>query len=212
MGSTTTVIEKPSNLFRVLSTAIIINSQAFAKASPTEQTATMTQAVGKTVLFVENFYTLTNPALIRDKLLKGEDVSTELEFNGLELTSEELSMLSRVRPILDKIANIGPSYPWTVEADEATKNDYQFGSQSIKRKSQGYTIGYKVAEKLWNRASRYWSGSQKPQTHYENAGGYHSKPVVYNLDSIQIGCQTIPRSAVEYIARVRGWVPNVYES
>jgi hypothetical protein len=83
------VADKPSNLFRRLTTVLLVNATEFARATTKAQTALIAEA-GLPVEFVTDFFDLGNKRIIRDKLLAGTDVSRELEFNGVMLSPEEI--------------------------------------------------------------------------------------------------------------------------
>jgi hypothetical protein len=200
--------DKPSNLFRRLSTVLLVNSSAFAAASPTMQTGVLTENSGLPVLFVASFSELSNRKLIRDKLLRGDDVSRELEFNGIELSDEERRVLALVTPILEKIGAIGPKYPWLPEKDFSHEILFvkHGGSDRIKR--SGNYIGKSTASRIWNKAAPFWAGmTAKPARHDvpTNGASYNNRDVNYNDDGVVIGCQTVARAEVEFIARHYGW-------
>ena len=195
-----------SSLFKKLSNVFLINSTAFAGVSPTKQTEVLTGSEGLPVLFVPDFANLSNRKNIRDKLLAGVDVSMELEFNGVSLSEEELRCLSLVRPILEKIGGIGPKYPWLPAAEFA---NIKIGANKIER--SGHTIGKATAKKLWERASSYWAGSKKPVSIGVPTDGYsyNNRTAEFYSDRVVIGCQTITRAEVEYIARTCEWDPVI---
>lgn len=195
----------PSNLFRKLSSAFLVNTAEFQKASATDMTATMAQAGTLPVVFVENFMKFRDKKAIIDKLLRGEDVTVELEFNDISLSRDELAAIQTVRPVLDKISGMEDSYPW-VGGNAFTMT---FGKTMVRRND--YSISYTRAKVIWDKASRYWAGlSDRPKTHNTAAGGYNYRDVVYGENEVKIGCQTIPRVDVEAVALQRGWEPNIY--
>lgn len=199
----------PSNLFRKLSSVFLINSSAFAVAGATKQTEILTMNTGLPVLFVPDFVALSNRKQIRDKLLGGEDVSMELEFNGVTLDDEEMRCLKLVRPILEKIGGIGPKYPWLAAEDHSGNIKFQ-GANESRVVRNGHHVGKAVALKVWQRASKFWAGQGKaPASHEERTDGYGyaNKTVSYNQNGVTIGCQTISRSEVEFIARHYDWEP-----
>jgi hypothetical protein len=198
--------DKPSNLFRVLPVAgiFLVNSTEFAKQAATSQTKLLA-STAHAVRFVTNFADLSNRRLIRDALLSGKNVSLELEFNGLELSEDEVAALKAVSPVLKKIDAIGPVYPWLPAQNFP---EIIFNAGGVIR--NGYSITETVAKAIWRRTSRYWGGGNKPGDTYQTSGiGGYSKTIQYRSDSISIGCQTISRAEVEFIARYYGWDPVV---
>jgi hypothetical protein len=202
--------EKPSKLFRRLSAVLLINSSEFATQTPTAQTATLTKAEGLPILFVPNFVALSDKRAIREKLLSGQDVTTELEFNGINLTDDDRVALKAVLPVLEKIGAIGPSYPWAPEAAEALVSNLKLESNKVRR--AGHVLGKMSCNFIWKKASHYWSGGPKPGVHGTRTDGYsyNNRDVTYRPDEVVIGCQTISRAEVEYIARHFGWEPVVF--
>lgn len=193
-----------SKTIRVLSNVALISSASFGKATPAEQTAALTTAAGKPVVFVADFPSLLNKKALVDKLLAGEDVQMLLEFNEIELTPEEFAMVSRISPILEKIRGKVPAYPWL---EEKEFNTFTQTVSSIRR--NGYSVGKKTAKLAWDRASAYWCGvMSKPATRQMSMDGYN-RELVITQEYIKSGCQEVSRQEVEHIARKMGWEPNV---
>jgi hypothetical protein len=199
--------DKPSNLFRKLTAVLLVNSSEFAGKAASTQTATLKEAGGLPIEFVPNFTDLSNRKVIREKLLSGKDISRELEFNNVILTDEEFKAIALVKPVLAKIESIGPSYPW-LAAVEPSGISFDNAKKKIRR--NGHDLAQTTALRIWNKASAYWAGGEKPTSHYTSSNYYsNGREVRYGTDSVSIGCQTIPRAEVEYIARTMGWEPNV---
>ncbi len=193
-----------SNLFRKLSSVLLINSQAFGRASPTEQTEVMANGgAGIAVLFVPTFVQLSNRKAIRDKLLAGKDVSVELEFNGIDLSDEDRRVLALVGPVLEKISDIDSSYPW-LDFDEPPTSSC--GETRVSR--NGYTCSVRVAKTAWEIASAYWAGGDPPGSFSAKISGYN-RMVEFGQDDIVFGCQRVTRGEAEAIARHYGWEPNI---
>lgn len=204
--------DKPSNLFRRLSAVLLINTAEFAKAAPTTQTKTIAAADGLPVEFVADFLDLGNKRIIRDKLLSGKDVSRELEFNGVKLDAEELQALDLIKPVLAKIEAIGPSYPWLPVVDHSATIKFT-GTDKRTINRNGHTLSRSVAEMIWKKASRFWSGGGRPASYdvRTDGYGYANKTASFTATHVSIGCQTIERSEVEFIARHYGFEPVVAE-
>jgi hypothetical protein len=199
-----------SKIFRALSAVFLVNSTEFAKASPTEQTEVLLESSGRTVLFVKNFLELQNKRVLRDKLLAGSDVSTELEFNGITLTDGEMAALRAVKPILAKIDGIEEGYPWLGEA--VSEGRFQFHDRyGVKlHGSSSHWCRVKTAKKMWDAASKYWgTGERTPVSKLPSSfDGYRRTPEIHD-NKIVIGCQSITRAEAEFIAKHYGWEPNV---
>jgi hypothetical protein len=202
-----TKTEKPSNLFRALSSVFLINSASFAKLAASTQTSTLGKAGEKPIKFVTDFVGLSNKKTIREALLDGKDVSMELEFNGVSLDESELATLKAVGPVLKKISGIGPSYPWLPEITDCS---LQFTENSIKK--GGNSLAKSTAKAIWNKASKYWSGGTKPTSHM-HGGDYYRRgnEVRYTPEGVLVGCQRATRGEVEAMARHYGWEPVVAE-
>lgn len=202
-------VEKPSKLFRQLSTIFLVSSVEFARQAAKTQTNTLAKA--KTPIeFVPDFNQLQNKTRIREALLAGADVSRELEFNGIELTEEDRAAMKAVIPILQKIAGMGPSYPWLPEEHFA---NFTFSEDRIQRGlNNDHKISRLSAKKIWDAGSLYWSGGKKPSQIRAKSGGYYtdSRYATFRENGVDIGCQSLTRAEVEFVARNYGWDPVVF--
>jgi hypothetical protein len=192
-------------VYRRLSDVLLVSSAKFATESPVGQTAILTRAEGLPILFVPNFTELSNKRRLRERLLAGEDVKMELEFNGLELTDEDRRALDAVRPVLERIVGLATAYPWL---PAAVCSGFTFTQTHIRRND--YKLHVTMAKKIWGKASKYWTGGPQPDSHRKDSQ-WNSKDVYYRSDHITIGCQNIPRVEVEFVARHYGWEPTVFE-
>jgi hypothetical protein len=95
---------------RKLSNSVVINSAEFGKLKPAGQTQALATAGQLPIVFVDSFSSLYNTADLARKLLTGEDVSMELEFNDIVLSEEEQNAIVSVRPVLDRIKSTLPPY------------------------------------------------------------------------------------------------------
>lgn len=204
IGASAEQSAKTSKLFRKLSNVLLINSLLFSKASATEQTQILAESSGVPVLFVSNFSEISDRRKIRDRLLAGEDVSMELEFNGIELSDEDRRVLSLVGPVLAKIGTIKPSYPWKPE--KPVPSIYQLSSDSIQN-TNGYRISVPAAKKVWDKASKFWAAESKACPQFMVDTYHNSRSVAITPGGVAIGCQNINRSTVEALARHYGWEP-----
>lgn len=92
-----------NNILRILSTGAVISSATFAKQTPVKQTEILALVSGKPVAFVDSFTKLSNTKKLAERLLAGEDVSMELEFNSITLSDDEKDGLTKVRPLLERL-------------------------------------------------------------------------------------------------------------
>lgn len=198
-------------IYRELSNCLLISADQFARQTPSKQSSIVLRANGKPVKFVANFLELANLRKLRDNLLLGKDVSIELEFNKIDLTSEDFSVIDAFRPVLAKIMATVPTYPWLPEET--------FPNISVQRKPNGepkriqrnnHDIGIETAKNIWNKASAFWAGGAKPNNHQVMKSYYGSgHRVGYSENSVSVGCQTITRAEVEHIARLMNWEPHL---
>lgn len=194
-------------IFRLLSAVLLISSDQFARQSVTKQTSIIALATPtQPVRFVPDFLDLMNIKRLRDRMLDGKDVEHELEFNGIEFTAEERAAMQAFLPVLTKLNAKVPAYPWLNPAEEFACFELTSNGRKIRR--NGHAIGVKTAMSVWERASKYWTGGKKPQS-YHIGSNYYSRGhnVVITETQVSIGCQTIPRAEVEYLARWQNWKP-----
>jgi hypothetical protein len=209
---TTKGISDLSLISRKLSSVFLISSRAFAAASPTQQTEVLTQTGGLPVVFVPSFHELQNSAAIRDKLLKGEDVSLELEFNEIVVNEEELRGLRLVSSLLEKLAKIGPNYPWLAPVDHSKTISFHPGVIS----RNGYNITEEAALSVWKKASKIWGNlaANRKRVLADNAesmntGQHGNRWVTVTKSQVVVGCQTLKRSEIEFVAAHYNWKPNI---
>lgn len=194
-----------------LSAVFLVSTAGFASLSAKDQTAVMAQTGGLPIEFVPDFRELNNRRSLRDKLLAGHNVSRELEFNDIELNDEERRVLTLIQPVLEKIGGGATAYPWL--PDEDFKSTITFGnnySTAVIRRN-GHYVGLKAAKTIWMRASAFWAGGEKPKSGKAAADGHYTanKTVEITATGVSIGCQTMTRAEVEYIAREKKWEPNI---
>lgn len=195
-------------VFKKLTSVFLVSGSAFATLSAAKQTSTLAEADGLPIEFLPDFVALSSRALIRDKLLNGQDVSRELEFNNVTLDAEELRALSLVKPVLAKIEAIGPKYPWLKPVDHSDK--WTFPNTTVRRLN-GHYVSQAMAKSMWKAASAYWAGGDKPASRQVRTNGSYYADHTFSMttDSIKIGCNTIPREEVEWLARHFSWEPTL---
>ena len=159
------------------------------------------------VKFVSNFAQIRDIKKLRDNLLAGKDVELELEFNGIVLDEADRATLRAFMPILAKIGAHVPAYPWLNFSEEF--NHITLANNGKKISRNGHSIGLKAAKAMWDKASKYWAGLSKKPGQYTVGSNYYNSgySVAITDTTIAIGCQTIPRAEVEYIARWQNWEP-----
>lgn len=210
------------NIVRILSNSVVVSSLLFGKLSAAKQTEILANGSGKPIVFVDSFSKFTNKNDIIKKLLAGEDVSVELEFNEISLTPEETKMFTEIRPVIERIrgAKLG-SYEWRDPngADDAKLfggfnfwRDYLTGTvsgTSLFRTPSGYNVTRGQLEKIWDIASRLWFDGTKPDKMPQLRFNYESRTLKVNADGIILGCQSASRELVEALARKYKLEPNI---
>jgi hypothetical protein len=199
--------EKPGMVSKLLSTTLLVSRAEFAKLDAAKQTETLVSASGKPIVFVDNFQALKNKRSLIERLMRGEDVSMELEFNEIELTSEEKGVFAQVKPIIDRLTEvISGGYEFVTPTEEEAERIKRmtFGANRITN-SAGYQLTTNTAKKVWLAASKYWAGGEKPTT-FRAQAHYESRSITFPTDStVKIGCQTISRAEVEAAAKHYDW-------
>lgn len=201
------------NASKMLSTCLLVSSKLFAKKSATQQTETLASAAGKPIIFVDTFTSLRDKKKLVERLLKGEDVSMELEFNEIELSDDDKMVLDAVRPILERItASYDSGYEWSFTGDAKAylrKAGWIVDESSVMNPN-GYNITKMQSERVWNLASGYWAGGERPESRDMTIGGSGtSRRVSINPKSVAIGCQRISKETVEAVALHFGFEPNI---
>ena len=127
-----------------LSDRFLIDSSQFDSLSPAQRnTVLAANSNNLRVIFVDDFNALQSRQNIIDGIMKGRDVSFELEFNGIVLTDEERAAIAAVAPIITKIKPAN-EYPW-LEGQRRTRT-LGFDGQEIHRK--GYTMSVRTAKRI----------------------------------------------------------------
>lgn len=206
--------DKIDSIVRELSSGVLISSYTFGKLNALEQTKLLSSLAGKTIVFRDNFSDLENGSEIAKRFYKGEDVSLELEFNGITVTDEQLKALETIKPLLNTIKSIGPAYTWRevpAHAIEGFNSDTRFNKQSVTR--NGYNMKHSQIERIWDTASKYWANTKEqtnPATFRVRHGKYDDWEECRITDTnVRIGCQSVSRSYVEWVAKELGYKPNV---
>jgi hypothetical protein len=197
-----------STISKELSTVLLVSSADFTKLSVEKQNEIVQAAGKKAIKFVPDLATIRNRRRLIERLLLGEDVSAELEYNEIELSDEEKTILSSISPILERIRKPSGPYVWLdlTETQENAIKRLTFGASSLRR--DGYSITIKQGKKLWEHASAYWMGGKPPRRYSGSFSGHYSRGVSFGSresGTITIGCQTVNRYELEAAAQHYGW-------
>jgi hypothetical protein len=208
--------------YRMLSSAILVSSAAFATLTPDQQNEISRRATRAHPLrFVENFDQFSNRNEIIAKFIKGDDVSLDLEFHGIELAQAEKAALTAVQQIINRIntppvtAEAAPepnAYSWVnithtvARRAERYFNDPQPGARRIDTAYGRYPITATGAQRIWQMASALWHANTTGPTTVPRMRVRDNR-VVIRPTQIEVGCQSVPRSHVEWLARRMGWEP-----
>jgi hypothetical protein len=207
--------KRMSSVSKKLSMCLLISSSEFGRLTPAKQTEVLATAAGLPMVFVDSFGGLRNKKTLIERLLKGEDVAMELEFNEISLTDDEKKILEAVRPLLERVRGAAGKYDWQIDSSEVEtflreKNWRLVGANQSIRNPGGYELGKPSCKKVWNEASKVW-GAEGKADHIEvrTVNGYDRVRVTVTKDKVQLGCQTISRKEAEAIALYYGFEPNI---
>lgn len=196
-----------------LSNGIVIERAKLAKLTVDDLAKTMNEIAqkGKEIIPVESF----SEFFSKNSLVKAFDnidtknIALITEYLGIIITSEELAQAEKFRDLRKSIIERIPTGTYTfaeVPGDWDFYKTFTINETYIRRSSYRMTI--KTAKNLWGTAFLVWNGTNQPPEKLRlSADGY--KPTVkINMDSIEIGCQKIPRYQVEQLALKMGWIEN----
>ncbi len=188
-------------------TSVVIDDSAFGDLSLKDKTELLTAVTAiedTTLSFRTSFAGLTDYHTILTKLKQGEDVRFELTYLEIEMTPEQEAAIkgyhAAVKPVVAAIMALIPPYPFaTVEGKVPVRKGSRY--------SRGdYYASAADLQRLWNKASKLWSGIRESIGGEYMSIGNHNKTVYYYTDRIEIGCQTIRRWELEQVAVAEGWV------
>lgn len=201
-----TAVATPPEIHRKLSDVFLINTALFDPLSTAAKTKLLSGASGLPVEFLPNFVELKSARRLTDALLAGKDISRQLEFNGIELTAEERETVRAIGPVLAKINAIAPSYPWLSDA-RTYDTPIKVRGKSIDR--GGYTMTKIKAKRIWEAASKFWSGGPVP-SRLRHRHHWEDKTISFTDTEVKIGCQHISRSDIEKLAKEMNWEPVMF--
>lgn len=199
-----------------LNSAVVVDRTGLQK----QKTDAMNQALagiyqsGKTVIMVDSataFFSNKNLLKTMEDPESIADFSVILEHHGVQLSAEEFDMLVSYHALKQRIKDIIqsqiPSYPFAdVPDDWSAETHLTFLKHSIRRTNDtNYSIGVKILESIWKRASAYWAGhSKNTSIGTIRASGYYREGTIL-ADAVKIGCQQIRRYEIEQVALKLGW-------
>lgn len=202
---------------KLLSMCLLVSREAFGKETAAKQTEILTRSSGKPIVFVNNFSCLKDKKKLTERLLNGDDVTMELEFNEIELSDDEKKALAAVKPVLERLRGPVSDYNWTIEASDAEdflidRNWRLFGTDTNIGNPAGYRLGKPTCKKVWNFASRFWyDGTTAVVGEIRTSDGYNRATPTVSSREVTIGCQRISRKEVEAVAHYYGFEPNTGE-
>ena len=201
---------------------VIVDSSVFNKLDSAGKTEAFTKFTGN-VQFRDNFLTFTNKKSISDRLMRGEDVSSELAYHGIIYPTGFVQIreqyLLAAAPILEGLAPNPSAYPFAQTPNPAPiPTEYS----DVRCTRGSYSIKTLTLKRIWDRVSprwvKFWSEenqtAEKKKRWSSLKGEHHpgstldggpSRYVSFFNNSIEIGCQTITRFELEQAALHFGW-------
>lgn len=193
---------------------ILVDNARFEKmdtASRGEAVASFMQ-VGGNIEFRPDLAFLTNFKAIKEKIVKGEDVSLELAFNGVSLPdtfhAAQAAYHAALTPVIAVLDALTPAYPF-VDKPRTHRADVTYADTSIT--SGGYMVYTEDLKEVWERASKFWfalasePSKRGPRQIYKRFRGNGSYHYGVGKTAVNIGCQTITRYDLEQAALHYGW-------
>ena len=202
----------------------VIDNAAFNAMSISDKTKTLGK-LNPPFLYVENFGQLCDLNRIKKKMLLGEDVTLELQFNGLDVPTDLAFVRQRymdtIAPVLATLAGMRPVYPFDNIPNDRSKItvDETFarrGSHKVK-----ITMLLKIWKKMAPKWAKHWddknvnaNGKRRrfSSVEYDYESGdaigdssNSSRHINYYANRVEIGCQTIHRYELEQFALTMGW-------
>lgn len=160
------------------------------------------------ISFITDFSSFENINLIIKKVQDGDpDVNNLLAYHGLSLPPELVSArhkyIETLKPFINKLEGMRSIYKLAPLPPEGWETiSLSPGMTNVKY--NGYSIKTYRAKKLWLAASGMWfSGKNGVLPNIIHEG--YSRGVILSSGDLKIGCQTIPRYAVEQFALEMGW-------
>jgi hypothetical protein len=200
-----------------LSKAVVVERSIVEKRKTEELTKTLAEIYSYQlpVKFVENlkqFFSNKNAAKCLEDQSLHEDLYLILENKSFTLTQEEMNVIKAYHELKTRIlGGTIDTYDFaTVPVGWSVDKNLSISKRSgnphiISRKSASYSIGVKALSKIWNLASKYWSGHTKEDTLSSVPASGRYNFVRINKDHILIGCQRIERYELEQLAVYLEW-------
>lgn len=189
---------------------IMVDDSVFSALPPArkaEAFVKLQQAPQAVVRWEKDFADYRDLRGIRARLLRGEDVTEHLLFNGVVLGPEYLQaqqqFRARQQEVLGVLAQLIPPYAFAAPA-RRVETPMTFTDAHVTR--NGYRLLVPEARKIWVNAEPFWRGGQQPGEFYVLTDGRGNQQVVVKPTQVALGCQRIPRWQVEQAAVHYGWV------
>lgn len=210
----TTQTQKP--VYTTLTDVVIVDLKAYRTASVEVMQAINDLSKKYTIEYVDDMSKYKNKNVIFSDVVDGKYKMSQIEFFiGRAPTTEEVQTIEALSKVKAQFESLMykpvPNYTFIdVPSNQTLDTQLKFKKDRIYR--NGYTMGYKTAERVWTVARDYWFAcdadvheNDRP-TRYLNvaASGYNKNVTVY-ADRVEIGCQTVPRWVVEQLAIKQGW-------
>jgi hypothetical protein len=213
-----------AEVYKTLSTAVIVNRGALAalKGPEMETTLTAIHGAGLPVRVVDNMAQFFSDQSLMEAIGNNSpDLPVIAEFRGVVFDDSEKFVINKMAELLARVsAELTANKPAPVSAWKFAKvpdgwnieDNIVFLKSTIKRKKgdTGYSIGHKTLEKVWKMASKYWASKSVNDRIEVQAGGYCRTATCYRTGEdgtqrVTIGCQTIKRFELEQVALTMGW-------
>jgi hypothetical protein len=201
------------NVIRILTTGTVISSAAFGKLPATQQTAVLAEAmsVDKPFVFVDNFRQLADLKRLAQRLIDGEDVEMELDFNKIELEDDERTGLKMVRPLFARLKEMKPTisgYEWSSDSeikDAGNRGTYFYNMTGYKDRQYdptgNYSLTKAVIKKIWDAWVIFYTTGEQTMTEIQ-VPSYGKAAITMDTEKgVSIGCKTFPKAALDAVAK-----------
>jgi len=167
---------------------------------------------GKPIRFVDSipyFFSTKNVLACVDEV-DVESLKLIAERHEMVITDAEFDLMTRMKDLkaslIARIEASKPEYPFAKVPDGwSVETNLHISKTTVNRVRADYSIGIKTLERIWNLASKKWTGDDAATSRVNvNASGYNRTAIV-NKNKIEIGCQSIERFELEQVALYFGW-------
>lgn len=194
-----------------------INNDAFNGLPPAKKTeviSTVFAGGGQSLEFLDNFRRFTDKKAILRAIGLGVDVSAALAFLEIQIPEEQVKRFvaaqieysSALKPIEEAVNGVIPPYPFADIPDNPRHLTLTQNDKRVANGNNGHSVTIGSAKKLFTSAAKHWLSGSNSTKHlgYASYDGYNRSPEI-TPTSLVIGCQTIPRYAIEQFALSQGW-------